>query len=105
MMSCRVRLAALALCATCLLSAAGIEGRIVEDHTGNPLASVEVRIAKVGQRTLAAHMETDSSGQFRAPNLAPGEYRIDATKSNFIGATLRLATLPGPLTIRLVRCA
>jgi len=104
MMSRQLRLAALFLAAAGIL-AAGIEGRVVEDHTGNPLASVEVRIAKIGQRTLAAHLETDSSGQFRAPNLAPGEYRVDAAKPNFIGATLRLAALPGPLTIRLVRCA
>ncbi|MEO8369330.1 MAG: carboxypeptidase-like regulatory domain-containing protein [Candidatus Solibacter sp.] len=105
MTRCRFRLAALFLGAAGLLSAAGIEGRVIEDHTGNPLASVEVRIAKIGQRTLAAHLETDSSGQFKVPNLAPGEYRIDAAKSNFIGATVRLAALPGPLTIRLVRCA
>ncbi len=105
MMSCRLAFAAGFLCASGVLFAAGIEGRVVEDHTGNPLASVEVRIAKVGQRTLAAHLETDSNGQFRAPNLAPGEYRIDASKSNFIGATVRLSALPGPLTIRLVRCA
>ena len=105
MTRCRLRLAALFLVAAGILSAAGIEGRVVEDHTGNPLASVEVRIAKIGQRTLAAHMETNSSGEFRVPNLAVGEYRIDATKSNFIGVTVRLSTLPGPLTIRLVRCA
>ena len=29
-------------------SAANLEGRIVEDHTGNPLASVEVRVYKTG---------------------------------------------------------
>ena len=89
----------------CLVaSAANLEGRIVEDHTGNPLASVEVRVYKTGQRTLAAHLETDSSGRFRAPGLGDGEYRIEATKANFVGATVRLASLAGGLLIRLVRC-
>ena len=60
------QLALLAIAARALL-AAGIEGVVLEDHTGNPLASVEVRIAKIGQRTLAAHLETDTSGRFRAP--------------------------------------
>ncbi|MCX6626831.1 MAG: hypothetical protein NTW28_04270, partial [Candidatus Solibacter sp.] len=41
---------ALFLAATGVVSAANLEGRIVEDHTGNPLASVEVRIYKTGQR-------------------------------------------------------
>ena len=84
--------------------AANLEGRIVEDHTGNPLASVEVRVYKTGQRTLAAHLETDSSGRFRAPGLGDGEYRIEATKANFVGATVRLASIAGGLLIRLVRC-
>ncbi|MEO8597849.1 MAG: carboxypeptidase regulatory-like domain-containing protein [Candidatus Solibacter sp.] len=99
-----MRYLAFLLVAMRTLTAAGIEGRVVEDHTGNPLASVEVRIAKAGQRTLAAQLETDSSGQFRAQGLTEGEYQIDATKSNFIGVTLRVAGLPGPLTLRLVRC-
>jgi hypothetical protein len=71
------------------------KAEIVEDHTGNPLASVEVRVYKTGQRTLAAHLETDSSGRFRAPGLADGEYRIEATKANFVGATVRLQAIAG----------
>jgi protocatechuate 3,4-dioxygenase beta subunit len=84
--------------------AADLEGRIVEDHTGNPLASVEVRVYKTGQRTLAAHLETDSSGRFHAAGLGDGEYRIEATKANFVGATMRLQAIAGGLLIRLVRC-
>ena len=104
MLSWRLRFTALFLGAAACTLAAGIEGRVVEDHTGNPLASVEVRIARLGQKTLAAHLETDTNGQFRAPKLAPGEYRIDAAKANFIGATVNLAELPSSLTIRMVRC-
>lgn len=98
------RIGALLIGATCAVSAANLEGRVVEDHTGNPLASVEVRVYKIGQRTLAAHLETDTSGQFRAEGLGDGEYRIEATKANFVGATVRLSSLTGGLSIRLVRC-
>lgn len=93
-----------------LLSLAGaraagtLEGKVVEDHTGNPLASVELRVHKTGQQTLAAHLETDTAGRFRADGLSEGEYRIDATKANYIGATVRLQSVPGGLVIRLVRC-
>jgi len=77
---------------------------VVEDHTGNPLASVELKVVKIGQRTLAAHLETDGSGHFRAQGLTAGEYRIEASKPNFIGTTLRLEGVAGGLVIRLVRC-
>src|ERR1022692_4100910 len=33
-----------------------------------------------------------------------GEYRIEATKANFVGATMRLQAIAGGLLIRLVRC-
>ena len=95
---------ALLLVSACVTRAADLEGRVVEDHTGNPLASVEVRAYKTGQRTLAAHLETDSSGRFRAAGLAEGQYRIEATKANFVGATVRLEAIAGALLIRLVRC-
>ena len=84
--------------------AATLDGRVVEDHTGNPLASVEVRVYRIGQRTLAAHLETDGNGNFRAANLPDGEYRIEATKANYIGAKVHLAALGPTIAIRLVRC-
>jgi Carboxypeptidase regulatory-like domain len=89
---------------SCAASAADLAGKIVEDHTGNPLASVEVRVYKTGQRTLAAHLETDTSGRFRAPGLSEGEYRVEAVKANFVGATVRLQAVASGLLIRLVRC-
>ena len=81
-----------------------LEGKVVEDHTGNLVASVELKVYKTGQRTLAAHLETDTSGRFRADGLSEGEYRIEATKANYIGATVRLQGVAGGLVIRLVRC-
>ena len=98
------RFATLALLATATAWSADLDGRIVEDHSGNPLASVEVRVYLSGQRTLAAHLETDGSGRFHAPNLPDGEYRIEATKPNFVGATLRFHGPATGLLLRLVRC-
>ncbi|HKA00536.1 MAG TPA: carboxypeptidase-like regulatory domain-containing protein [Candidatus Solibacter sp.] len=98
------RFATLALLATATAWSADLDGRIVEDHSGNPLASVEVRVYRAGQRTLAAHLETDGSGRFHAPNLPDGEYRIEAAKPNFVGATLRFHGPATGLLLRLVRC-
>src|SRR5215471_20979118 len=99
-----MRAAAIFVCA-CLPAWAGtLDGRVVEDHTGNPLASVELRVHKIGQRTLAAHLETNTNGAFHAENLPDGEYRIEATKTNYVGATLRLGAASTGLMIRLVRC-
>jgi hypothetical protein len=94
----------LVLLSSVLAHAGDLEGRVVEDHTGNPLASVEVRVYRIGQRTLAAELETDGEGRFRAPGLPDGDYRIEASKANFIGATLRLQNASAGLLMRLVRC-
>ena len=99
-----MRAAAILLWACLPLGAGTLDGRVVEDHTGNPLASVELRVHKIGQRTLAAHLETDTNGAFHAENLPDGEYRIEAAKTNYVGATLRLARASTGLVIRLVRC-
>ena len=54
-------------------AAAELAGRVVEDHTGNPLASAEIRVVKPGRRTLTADLETSSDGRFAASNLPDGE--------------------------------
>ena len=91
----------------CALSAAAyaaeLAGRVVEDHTGNPLASAEVRVVKPGQRTLAADLETGGDGRFSVPNLPPGEYRLEVRKPNFIDTVLRLEQPSTGLELRLVR--
>jgi hypothetical protein len=83
--------------------AADLAGRVVEDHTGNPLASAVVRVVKPGMRTLAAELETSTDGRFTASNLPDGEYRLEIAKPNFIGTVLRLAGPSQGLEIRLVR--
>ena len=80
-----------------------LEGRVVEDHTGNPLVSAEVRIRRTGAAGLAADLETNGEGRFRAPDLAPGEYQLDISKANYVATTLRLRLPAAALQIRLVR--
>ncbi|MFB3777386.1 MAG: carboxypeptidase regulatory-like domain-containing protein [Bryobacteraceae bacterium] len=88
---------AVALCA--------VDGRAVEDHTGSPLASVEVRVQRAGAARLVADIETDAAGRFSLPELPAGEYRIDFSKANYVGTALRfVGAIPRSLTVRLVRC-
>ena len=88
----------------CALRADTLAGKVVEDHTGNPLASVEVRIVRTGARYLAADLETDTEGHFEAAGLPPGEYRIEAAKANYVTSTVRPKAGDGHLVVRLVRC-
>ena len=81
-----------------------LQGMVVEDHSNNPLASVEVRVYRVGIRQLAADLETDGTGRFTAAGLPAGDYRIEASKPNYLSATMRLTGVKGGLLIRLVRC-
>jgi hypothetical protein len=87
-------------------SAATIRGRIVEDHSGSPVASAGVRIVKVGVRGLQADLETDADGRFDAPELTEGDYRIDISKPNFLNASvrLRLSADETSTNLRLIRC-
>src|SRR5260221_12083378 len=72
----------------CLLghfaSAATINGRIVEDHSGSPVASASVRIVKTSVRGLQADLETDGDGRFDAPELTAGDYRLEISKPNYL---------------------
>jgi hypothetical protein len=94
----------------CLLahfaSAATISGRIVEDHSGSPVASASVRIVKTGVRVLQADLETDGDGRFDAPELTPGDYRIEISKPNYLNATVRLVLTAEETStnLRLIRC-
>lgn len=86
-----------------------LEGRVVEDHTGTPLASAAVRVFRQGARTLVADLDSDAAGRFRATGLPAGEYRIEITKPSFVSATAHIAIPAGAsttteLAIRLVRC-
>lgn len=72
------------------LPGASLGGKVVEDHSGAPLASVDVSLSKTGQQRLAADLDTDASGHFSVPGLAPGEYELTLSKPNFISVRLKL---------------
>src|SRR5258708_37568577 len=94
----------LAILATCV-TADTLEGKVVEDHSGTPLASANVRVFKTGTLRAAAALDTDSDGRFQSPGLPAGEYRIEVAKPNYTSATLRfhLEGSSSPLIVRLIR--
>ena len=101
-----LRLVALAFVTTASF-AGTIAGRIVEERSGSPIASADVRIYKIGVRTLAAELESDGDGRFQAPGLPEGEYRIEISKANHIPATLRTKLAEAEqlqFPIRVIRC-
>ena len=98
-------LAAVAALAGAPVFAQAVSGRVVEDSSGSPLASVELKFHKSGLHELAADLETDRDGRFRAEGLAAGEYSVEVSKPNFVTATLKLRVPLAGLELRLVRYA
>ena len=70
-----------------IVRASVLSGRVVEDNSNAPLASVDVRLSKTGQPRLVADLDTDVSGNFTVPDLTPGDYRLVLSKPNFLGVT------------------
>ncbi len=87
------------------LAAESIAGRVLEDHTGNPLALVEIRLLKPGQRMVVAELETDPEGRIyrSARTCLTGEYALEFAEPNYVSASLRVRPGQTP-TVRLVRC-
>lgn len=86
-------------------AAEGIQGRVREDHSGSQVASAEVRVRRIGSARLIADIETDAAGQFRLPQLPPGDYTFEFIKANYIPTTLRFKEMvPAEVSARLVRC-
>ncbi len=79
------------------------EARVLEDSSGNPLPSAEIRFRKPGMRELAADLDTDRNGRARAAGLAAGEYAVEVMKPNFVTASLKLRVPLADFTVRLVR--
>jgi len=79
------------------------EGRVIEDFTGNPMASAELRFRKAGMRELAADLDTDREGRVHATGLAAGEYTVEVAKPNYITTSLKLRVPANGLVVRLVR--
>jgi hypothetical protein len=82
-----------------------IDGRVLEDSSGEPLATAELRFHKAGMRELAADLETERGGRFHASGLPAGEYTVDVSKPNHVSTTLKLTVPSTGLVVRLVRYA
>src|ERR1022692_1550126 len=82
-----------------------VDGRVLEDTSGDPLASAELRFHKAGMGELAADLETERDGRFHASGLPAGEYTVDISKPNHVPATLKLRVPATGVLVRLVRYA
>lgn len=94
----------------CTTAAVTIEGQVLRDDSGAALVSAEVRVAREGERYLAAHLETGRDGRFRAADLPEGRYTITVAKPGYLETTLAvpagaLSAGAAPLAIRLIRTA
>ena len=67
---------------------AALEGIVLEDHSGKPVAHAEVCVSRLLAPPSTAYLETDAEGRFRAPDVPPGEYRITVSKPNYLDATV-----------------
>jgi beta-lactamase regulating signal transducer with metallopeptidase domain len=84
-------------------SAQELEGTVVEDSSGGALVGAELRFHGAGMRELAADLETDREGRFRAPGLPAGEYSVDVSKPNHITTSFRLRVPGVAPAVRLIR--
>jgi hypothetical protein len=66
---------------------------------------VNVQVHKVGERHLAADLETDVQGRFRADGLAEGDYRLEFSKPNYLDSQIpiQLTKAGSTLVVRMVR--
>jgi protocatechuate 3,4-dioxygenase beta subunit len=63
-----------------------IEGSVISEPSGQPLAYAHVKLAGPG-KTQVNRADADSSGHFLFENLEPGEYQISASKPGYSAAT------------------
>lgn len=81
---------------------AGFDAQVLEDASGNPLPSAELRFHKSGQIEMAADLDTDGNGRAHAP-LPAGEYLLEIVKPNFIPARMKVTAPVSGMMLRLVR--
>ena len=87
------------------LVAQDVDGRVLEDTSGEPLVNAELRFRQAGMRELAADLETDRDGRFHASGIPAGEYTVDVLKPNHITTTLKIHVPASGLLVRLMRYA
>ena len=87
-----------------LLPAGGsvFSGRVVEDHTGNPLARAEIRITRPKSSAAVAELETDREGRFHTPDLPESVYTLRFSKTDYSSAEVTTGARTG-MVLRLTR--
>jgi 5-hydroxyisourate hydrolase-like protein (transthyretin family) len=87
-------------------SFSAVGGKVIENHSGNPVASAEIRLLRASASELIADLETDSDGNFTLPDLANGDYHLEILKPNFISTSLPLtiSNSTPAIIVRLIRC-
>ena len=85
---------------------ATLRASVVEDHSGHPVISAELQVAKPGAAELVADLESDGNGRFEPVELANGDYVVSILKANYIETSVRVRadSLGEPLLFRLIRC-
>lgn len=102
----RAEVARFALCflfpLLALAQRAGVEGRVLNSATGEPLRKAQVTLTRSGAsggRTGSARGEmphatiTDSEGRFTFKDIEPGQYRAQAERNGFVRVERRAGTL------------
>lgn len=87
------------------LHAQDFSGTVLEDASGEPIPSAEVKIHKTGMRELIADLDTDKSGHFAASGLRAGEYTIDVLKPNHLTTSFPIQLPAASLQIRMMHYA
>ena len=95
-------------CGCCLSYASTVEGRVIDDRSGVPLLSVGITVFDTSKAFAVADLESDAEGRFSV-NLAPGSYRVEASKVNYLRTFLNVSVAdvvePKSVLVRLVGCA
>ena len=76
------------------LSTGQVEGRVT-DMTGTPLGGVKVRVLEIEHKQAIS----DSRGHYKIPDLAPGRYRIQASRAGYVTATEPAEVGAGRVTV------
>jgi hypothetical protein len=87
------------------LTAAGISGKVLEDHNNAPLALAGVRVVSEATHAVIAELDTDGQGKFQTPSLPAGPYRLEVSRPNFLDTVVRvqLTYSSRSITARLIR--
>jgi outer membrane cobalamin receptor len=70
-----------------------VQGRVVADATGAPLADVGVAVRSVVDSSVVAATRTGEDGRFRFTAVPPGRYRVEASRVGYAPYTSEARTL------------